>query len=73
MGKAVTSESVFVGVDLNDHVDSDVDSLGGVHGFFGIVQVNDGGLRMMDGTVEKGMHLMSTYFGEKKKMERFDL
>ena len=34
MGKAVTSERVFVGVDLNDHVDSDVDSLGGVHGFF---------------------------------------
>ena len=35
-------------------------------GFFGIVQVNDGGLKMMDGTVDKGMHLMSTYFGGKK-------
>ena len=53
MGKVVTSE-VLVGGDFNGHVGSDMGGFEEVHGGFGIEQMNDGGIRLMDRVVGKG-------------------
>ena len=48
MDKVVTSGKVLVGGDFNGHVGSDMGGFGEVHGSFGIGQINDGGIRMLD-------------------------
>ena len=53
MDKAVTSEKVLVGGVFNGHVGSDMDGFGEVHGRFGIRQINDGGIRLLDWAVGK--------------------
>ena len=53
MGKVVTSE-VLVGGDFKGHVGSDMGGFEEVHGGFGIEQMNDGGIRLMDRVVGKG-------------------
>ena len=60
MDKGVTSEKVWVGGDFNGHVRSDMGGFGEVHGGFGIGQVNDGGTRLLDCAVGKGLRLMNT-------------
>ena len=60
MDKGVTSEKVLVGGDFNGHVRSDMGGFGEVHGGFGIGQVNDGGTRLLDCAVGKGLRLMNT-------------
>ena len=63
--KDVTSEVLVVG-DFNDHVGSDMGGFGEVHGSFGIAQINDGGIRLLDWMVGKGLHLMNTCFQKRK-------
>ena len=60
--KVVTSEKVLVGSNFNRHVGSDMGAFGEVHGGFRIGQINDGGIRLLDWAVDKGLHLMSTCF-----------
>ena len=55
MEKVVTSEKVLVGSDFNGHVGSDMGGFGEVHGSFGIGQINDGGIRLLDWEVGKGL------------------
>ena len=43
-----------------------MDGFGEVHGGFGIGEINDGGIRLLDWTVGKGLHLMNTCFQKKK-------
>ena len=62
MDKVVTSEKVLVGGDFNGHVGSDMGCFGEVHGGFGVGQINDGGIRLLDWTVGKGLRLMNTCF-----------
>ena len=59
MDKVVTSEKLLVGVDFNGHVGSDI-------GGFGIGQINNGGIRLLDWAVGKGLHLMNTCFQKRK-------
>ena len=59
------SEKVFVGSDCNGHVGSDMGSFGEVHGGFEIGRINDGGIRFLDWTVGKGLHLMNSCFQER--------
>ena len=66
MGKVVTSEKVLVGGDFNGHVGSDMESFGEVHGGFGIGQIIDGGIRLLDRAVGKRLRLMNTYFQKRK-------
>ena len=66
MDKVVTIE-LLVGRDFNDHVGSDMGGFGEVHGGFGIGQINDGGIRLLDWAVGKGMHLMNTCFQKRKR------
>ena len=66
MDKFVTSYTVLVGSDFNDHVGSDVGGFGEVHGDFGIGQINNGGIRLLDWAVIKGLRLMNTYFQKRK-------
>ena len=62
MGKVVTGEMVLVGGDFNGYVGSDMGGFGEVHGGFGIVQINDGGIKLLGWAVGKGLHLMNTCF-----------
>ena len=64
--KVVTSEKVLVGGDFNGLIGSDMGSFGEVHGGFGIGQINDGGIRLLDWAVGKGLHLMNTCFQKRK-------
>ena len=59
MDKVATSDKVLVGGDLNGHVSSDVSAFGEVHGGFGIREINDGGIRLLDWAVDKRLHLMN--------------
>ena len=61
MGKVVISE-LLVGGDFHGHVGSDVGGFGEVHGGFGIRQINDRGIRLLEWAVGKGLHLMNTGF-----------
>ena len=63
MEKVVTREKVLVGGDLNGHVGSD---MGGDFGDFGIGQINDGGIRLLDWAVGKGLCLMNTCLQNRK-------
>ena len=65
MDKVVTNE-VLVGGGFNGHVHSDMGGLGEVHGGFGIGQINDEGIQLLDWAVGKGPCLMNTCFQEKK-------
>ena len=65
MDKFVTSE-VLVGGDFNGHVGSDMGGFVEVYGGFGIAQINDGGIRLLDSVVGKGMRLMNTCFQKRK-------
>ena len=66
MDKVVTSDNVLVGGDFNGHVGSDMGGFGEVHGGFGIGQINDGGIRLLDWAVGKGLRLMNTCFQKRK-------
>ena len=66
MDKVVTCEKVLVGVDLNGYVGSDVGDVGEVHGGFGIGQIIDGGIRLLDWAVGKGLLLINTYFQKRE-------
>ena len=59
MDKVVTSEKLLLGVDFNGHVGSDMSG-------FGIGQTNNGGMRLLDWAVGKGLHLMNTCFQKRK-------
>ena len=58
MDKVVTSD-MLVGGDFNGHVGNDVGGLGAVHVSFGIEQINDGGIKLLDWAVSKGLPLMN--------------
>ena len=66
MNKVVTTE-VFVGGDINGHVGSDMGGFGENHGGFGIGQINDRGIRLLDWEVGKGLYLMNTCFLKRKR------
>ena len=67
MDKVVTSEKVLVGADFNDHVGSDMGGFGEVHGRgFGTGQINDGGVRLLNWVVGKGLPLINTCFQKRK-------
>ena len=66
MAKVVASGKVLVGGDFNSHVGSDVGGFGEVHGGFGIGQINDGGSRLLDWAVGKGLRMMNTCFQKRK-------
>ena len=66
MGKVVTSDKVLVGDDFNGHVVSDMFGFGEFHGGFGIGQINDGGITLLDWAVGKGLHLTSTCFQKQR-------
>ena len=66
MDKVVTSDNVLVGGDFNGHVGSDMSGFGEVYGGFGIEQINDGGIRLLDWAVGKGLRLMNTCFQKRK-------
>ena len=67
MDKVVTSE-LLVGGDFNGHVGSDMGGFGEVHGGFGVGQINEGGIRLLDWAVGKGLHLMNTCFQKRKSL-----
>ena len=64
--KVVTSEKVFVGGGFNSHVGSKMGGFGDVYGGFGIGQINDGEIRLLDWATGKGMRLMNTCFQKRK-------
>ena len=66
MGKVVTSDNVLVGGDFNGHASSDMGGFGEVHGVLGIGQINDGGIRLLDWAVGKGLRLMNICFQKRK-------
>ena len=66
MGKVVTSEKVLVGGDFNGHVGSDMEVFGKGHGGFGMGQIINGGIRLLDRAVGKRLRLMNTYFQKRK-------
>ena len=66
MDKVMTSDNVLVGGDFNGHVGSDMGGFGEVHGGFGIGQINDGEIRLLDWAVGKGLRLMNTCFQKRK-------
>ena len=66
MDRVVTIEHILVGGDFNGHVGSDIGSFGEVHGSFGIGQINDGGIRLLDWAVGKGLHFINTCFQKRK-------
>ena len=63
--KDVTSE-LLKGGDFNGHVGSYMDGFGEVHGGFEIGQINDGGIRLLDWVVGKGLCLKDTCFQKRK-------
>ena len=66
MDKVVTSEKVLVGGDCNGHVGSDMSGFGEVPWGLEIGQINDGGIRLLDWAVGKGLRLMNTCFQNRK-------
>ena len=66
MDKVVTSEKVLLGGDFNGHVGSDISGFGEVHAAFGIGQITDGGIRLLDWGGDKGLRLMNTCFQKSK-------
>ena len=48
MDKVATSEKVLVGGDFNGHVGSDMGGFGEARGGFGIEQINDGEIELLD-------------------------
>ena len=48
------------------HIGSVMGGLEELHEGFGIGQINDGGIRLLDYAVGKGLCLMNTYFQKKK-------
>ena len=66
MDKVVTSEKVLVGVDFNGHVGSDMGGFGEVHRGFRTGQINDGGIRLLDWAVGRGLRLMNICFLKRK-------
>ena len=52
--------------DFHGHVGSGMGGFGEVHGGFGIGQMNDGRIRLLDWSVVKGLHLMNTCFQKRK-------
>ena len=66
IGKVVTSEKVLVSGDFNGHVGSDMGDFGEVHGGFGIGQINDGGIRLFNWAIGKGLRLVNTCFPKKR-------
>ena len=71
MDKVVASDNVLVGSDFNGHVGSDMGGLGEVYGGLGIGQVNDGGIRLLDWAVGKGLHLMNSFQKRKSRLVTF--
>ena len=65
MDKDETSE-MLLGDDFSRHAGSDMGGLGEVHGGFGIWQINDGGVILLDWSVGKGLCLMNMCFLTKK-------
>ena len=57
----VTSVKVFEGDNFNCHVGSDLGGFGEVHSGFRIGQTNDGGIRLLDWAVGKGLCLINTF------------
>ena len=55
-----------MGGDFTGHIGSVMGGLEEVHEGFGIGQINDGGIRLLDYAVGKGLCLMNTYFQKKK-------
>ena len=70
MDKVMTSEKVLVGGDFNGHIGSDKGGFGEVHEGFRIGQINDGGIRLLDWAVGKGLRLMNNCF-QKRKSQTF--
>ena len=62
----VTSKEVLVGRDFHGHIDSDMDGFGEVHRGFGIGQINDAGIKLLDWVVVKELGFMNTCFQKKK-------
>ena len=53
-------------VTLNGHVRSEMGGFGEVYGGIGIEQINDGGIRLMNYGVGKGLCLINTCFQKRK-------
>ena len=53
---------MLLGGDFNGHGSSDLCGFREVYGGFGIGQINDGGIRLLDQAIGKGLRLMNTYF-----------
>ena len=53
--KVVTNEKVLMGGDFDSHVGSDMGGFGEVHGDFGTGQIKDGGIRLLDSAIGKGL------------------
>ena len=66
MDMVVTSDKLLVGGDFNGHVGSDIGGFGEVHRGFGIAQINDGAIRLLDCSVGKGLCLMNTCFQKRE-------
>ena len=66
MDKVVISKKVLVGGDFHGHVGSDMGGFGEVHRGFGIGQINDGGIRLLDWAVGEGLRLMNTCLQKRK-------
>ena len=66
MDKVVTSEKVFVGGNFNGLVGSDMGGFGEAHENFGIGQINNGEIRLLDWAVGKGLRLMNSCFQKRK-------
>ena len=56
------SEKVRVRGNFNGHVGSDMGGFGKAHGGFGIGQINNGEIRLLDWPVGKGLCLTNTCF-----------
>ena len=63
----VTSKKVLVGGDFNGHIGSDMGGFGEVHRGFGIGQINDAGIRLLDWVVVKELGFLNTCFQKKKR------
>ena len=57
---------VLVEGDFNGHFGSDMGGFGELHGSFRIRQINNGGIRLSDRAVGKGLRLMNTCFQKRK-------
>ena len=68
MEKVVTNGKKLVGGDFNGHIGRNMGSFEEVHEGFGIGQIYDGGIILLDWAIGKYVRLMSTYFQEKKKL-----